>query len=50
MSTTEAEYMAAAKAAKEALWLTGLVRDLGIQQVGVPLYCDSQNAICLINN
>jgi hypothetical protein len=32
---------AAAKAAKEALWLTGLVRELGIQQGGVPLYCDS---------
>ena len=41
MSTTEAEYMAAAKAAKEALWLTGLVKELGIQQVGVSLYCDS---------
>jgi hypothetical protein len=30
MSMTEAEYMAATKAAKEALWLTGLVRELGI--------------------
>ena len=41
MSTIEAEYMAAAEVAKEALWLTGLVRELGIQQVGVPLYCES---------
>jgi hypothetical protein len=30
MSTTEAEYMAAAEVAKETLWLTGLVRELGI--------------------
>jgi hypothetical protein len=50
MSTTEAEYMAAAEAAKEALWLTGLVKELGIQQVGVSLYCDSQSAIYLAKN
>ena len=50
MSTTKAEYMAAAEAAKEALWLTGLVRELGIQQVGIPLYCDSQSAIYLAKN
>jgi hypothetical protein len=30
MSRTEAEYMTAAEAAKEALWLIGLVRELGI--------------------
>ena len=50
MSTTEVEYMAAAKAAKEALWLTGLVRELGIQQVGVLLYCDNQSDIYLAKN
>ena len=50
MSTTKAEYMAAAEAAKEALWLTGLVRELGIQQIGVPLYCDSQSVIYLAKN
>jgi hypothetical protein len=50
MSTTEAEYMVAAETAKEALWLTGLVRELGIQQVGVLLYCDSQSAIYLAKN
>ena len=42
--------MAAAEATKEALWLTGLVKELGIQQIGVPLYCDSQNAIYLAKN
>ncbi|XP_059434543.1 secreted RxLR effector protein 161-like [Corylus avellana] len=41
MCTTEAEYMAMAKAAKEALWLTGLAKELGIQQGGVSLHCDS---------
>ena len=50
MSTTEAEYMAAAEAAKEALWLTRLVKELGIQQVGVSLYCDSESAIYLAKN
>ena len=30
LSTTESEYMAVAEAAKEALWLTGLVKELGI--------------------
>jgi hypothetical protein len=50
MPTTKAEYMATAEAAKEALWLTGLVRELGIQQVGVPLYCDSQSAIYFAKN
>src|ERR1044072_3739745 len=30
MFSTEAVYMAVAEAAKEALWLTGLVRDLGL--------------------
>ena len=41
MSTTEAEYMAEAEASKEALWLTGLVKELGIEQGGVRLHCDS---------
>jgi hypothetical protein len=50
MSTTEAEYMVAAEAAKEALWLTGLFKELGIQQDGVSLHCDSQSAIHLAKN
>ena len=50
MSMTEVEYMAATEATKKALWLTGLVKELDIQQVGVPLYCDSQSAIYLAKN
>ncbi|KAE8693888.1 putative pentatricopeptide repeat-containing protein [Hibiscus syriacus] len=50
LSTTEAEYMATAEAAKEALWLTGLVKELGVQQGGVQLLCDNQSAIHLAKN
>ncbi|XP_057969312.1 secreted RxLR effector protein 161-like [Malania oleifera] len=41
LSTTESEYMEVAKAAKEALWLTGLVRELGVHQSGVRLQFNS---------
>ena len=50
MSTTEAEYMAIAEASKEALWLKGLVKELGLNQGGVQIHCDSQNAIYLAKN
>jgi hypothetical protein len=50
MSTTEAEYMATAEVEKEALWLTGLVSELGIQQGGVQLHYDNQNVIYLAKN
>ncbi|KAL0451880.1 UNVERIFIED_CONTAM: Retrovirus-related Pol polyprotein from transposon TNT 1-94 [Sesamum latifolium] len=50
LSTTEAEYMAVAEAAKEALWLNGLAKDLGVEHGGVQLHCDSQSAIYLAKN
>ncbi|XP_041025491.1 secreted RxLR effector protein 161-like [Juglans microcarpa x Juglans regia] len=50
LSTTESEYMAVVEAAKKAVWLTGLVKELGIQQGGVQLHCDSQSAIYLGKN
>ena len=50
MSMTEAEYMTVVEAAKEALWMTGLVRELGVEQDGVKLHCDSQSAIYLAKN
>ena len=48
--TTEAEYMAAAEAVKEAIWLRGLVGSLGLKQEIIVVYCDSQSAIYLTRN
>ncbi|KAE8661582.1 putative ribonuclease H protein [Hibiscus syriacus] len=50
LSTTEAEYMAVAEATKKALWLIGLVKELGVQQGGVQLLCDNQSTIHLAKN
>ena len=51
LSTTEAEYRAAAMAAQESTWLIRLMNDLH-QPVdyAVPLYCDNQSAIRLAEN
>lgn len=51
LSTTEAEYVAAAQAAKEAIWLQELLQDIGEQIVKpTPIYIDNQSAIKLIHN
>ncbi|WVY90035.1 hypothetical protein V8G54_035549 [Vigna mungo] len=50
LSTTEAEYYALAEGVKEALWLKGLVRELGFDQKSVCVHCDSQSAIHLANH
>ena len=50
LSTTEAEYVAASKACKEAIWLGRLVADLGISVEMPILHCDSQSAIQLAKN
>ena len=42
--------MVVAEAAKEAQWLTGLVRELGVQQSGVLLQCDNQSVIYFTKN
>ena len=48
LSTTESEYVAAATAAREALWLKKLLKDLGYQcESGIVLHVDNQSAICL---
>ena len=49
-STTEAEYVAASEACKEAIWLGRLVTDLGIKEQTPMLHCDSQSAIQLARN
>ena len=50
LSTAEAEYMAAAEAVKEAIWLRSLVDNLGLKQDITVVYCDSQSAIHLSKN
>ena len=47
LSTTEAEYISLTEAAKEALWLQGILQDFDIQQDGVEILCDSNSTICL---
>ncbi|MCO5546935.1 hypothetical protein L7F22_000374 [Adiantum nelumboides] len=50
LSTTEAEYVAATEASKEALWLMRLVEEVGIKSQVPVLHCDSQSAIMLARN
>lgn len=50
VSTTEAEYMAAASAVKEGLWLRKLFYSLDIPQTTVNINCDNQSAIKLLKN
>ncbi|KAH9790306.1 Integrase catalytic domain-containing protein [Citrus sinensis] len=50
LSTTEAEYMAITEAVKEAIWLQGLLENLGLTQEHINVYCDSQSAIHLTKN
>lgn len=50
LSTTEAEFIAAAEAFQKAIWLKGMVFELGANQEVVVVYCDSQSAIHLSKN
>jgi hypothetical protein len=50
LSTTEAEYMVATHASKEAVWLQRLCLGIGLVQQAMRLDCDSQSAIFLEKN
>ena len=45
LSTTEAEYISATKASKEAIWLTRISQDLGMSISTTIVGCDSQSAV-----
>jgi hypothetical protein len=51
LSSVEAEYMAMCQAAKEAVWLTGFLEDLGIHLRSTPvIFGDNQGALALAHN
>eukprot|EP00253_Pinus_taeda_P017380 PITA_17380 len=50
LSTSEAEYMAATHASKEAVWLQRLCSSMGLVQGAIRIDCDSQSAIFLAKN
>jgi ribonuclease HI len=49
-SSTEAEYMSAASAAREALWLRQLLPEFGINCTPMQIMCDSKGALGSLNN
>jgi len=49
-STAEAEYVAAAMATKETLWLSKLLSTLGVDGGAVPIGEDNQACLALVNN
>eukprot|EP00168_Porphyra_purpurea_P014237 TRINITY_DN4060_c0_g1_i1.p1 TRINITY_DN4060_c0_g1~~TRINITY_DN4060_c0_g1_i1.p1 ORF type:complete len:196 (+),score=34.31 TRINITY_DN4060_c0_g1_i1:163-750(+) len=49
-STTEAEYIAAAMGAKEAMWLRNLIKDVTGEERSVSLHCDSTSALAMMEN
>ena len=48
--TTQVEYISIVEGFKEALWLKGLIDELGIDSSDLTIYCDSQSAIHLMKN
>eukprot|EP00253_Pinus_taeda_P019928 PITA_19928 len=50
LPTTEAEYIVASHACKEAIWLKGLSGEFGRLQDNIKLFCDNQSAIHLAKN
>lgn len=50
LSTTEAEYIALALGAKEAVWLKSFLGEIGMEQNSITVYVDNQSAIKLAHN
>ena len=50
LSTIEVEYTTVAEAFKEAIWLKGMINELGYEQSSITILCDSQSAINLSKN
>ena len=50
LSTTEAEYMEATQACKEAIWIQRLLEELGYKQPKIIVYCDNQSALHIARN
>ncbi|XP_042969189.1 secreted RxLR effector protein 161-like [Carya illinoinensis] len=50
-STAEAEYVAAANAVNQAIWLTRILEDMGAkQQLPVEIFCDNKSVIAMAKN
>lgn len=49
-STAEAEYVAAASACSQVLWMISTLKDYGLSFSGVPLLCDNTSAINIAKN
>ena len=49
-STCEAELIALASAAQEAMWLTGLLKELGLNPPPMKLYCDNEGTVQVSKN
>ncbi|GKD89314.1 hypothetical protein Tco_1364821 [Tanacetum coccineum] len=50
LSTTKEEYMTLTEAVKKAIWLRGLLKELGVELNTVAVNCDNQGAIHLSRN
>jgi hypothetical protein len=50
LSTTEAEYIAAGHCCTQLLWMRQTLRDYGYRSTKVPLLCDNESAIRMVDN
>jgi hypothetical protein len=50
LSTAEAEYIAAGHCCAQLLWMRQTLKDYGYKLSKVPLLCDNESAICMVDN